>query len=330
LKPPLPDDSLPLMAPDDDENELEELAARLSASGRYRVLRRLEPRPREPAAAGIEIRLGVFLDVETTGLDSARDEIIELAMVPFTYGLGGEVFDFGEPFQSYNEPKRPIPPEITALTGIDDATVSGQRLDEAAIRRFVAPAVLILAHNAAFDRQFAERASDIFTTKAWACSMTQVDWSSEGYEGAKLSYLATQAGFFYDRHHAVHDCYAGLELLSRPLPRSGRSGLAQLLERARRPSFRIWAENSPFDLKDQLKARGYRWNGDGNPGPRAWYVDVDAEGREAELKFLKRKSISERWSCWCGLSRHTSDFQVACRAPGSICISAKKREGAFR
>lgn len=43
---------------------------------------------------------------------------------------------------------------------------------------------------------------------------------------------------------------------------------------------------APFELKDQLKARGYRWNGDGGPQPRAWYVDVPEAAREAELKFL--------------------------------------------
>jgi DNA polymerase-3 subunit epsilon len=50
---------------------------------------------------------------------------------------------------------------------------------------------------------------------------------------------------------------------------------------------RIWAENSPFELKDLLKARGYRWNADGIGGPRAWYVDVPEAARDAELGFLQ-------------------------------------------
>ena len=54
--------------------------------------------------------------------------------------------------------------------------------------------------------------------------------------------------------------------------------------------FTIFAENSPFDMKDHLKARGYRWNGDGGPQPRAWYVDVPQAAREAELKFLHEES----------------------------------------
>jgi DNA polymerase-3 subunit epsilon len=49
----------------------------------------------------------------------------------------------------------------------------------------------------------------------------------------------------------------------------------------------VWAENSPFYLKDVLKARGYRWNGDGGGPPRAWYIDVPDHAREAEVAFLK-------------------------------------------
>jgi DNA polymerase-3 subunit epsilon len=267
--------------------DLEAMAAKLEAAGTYRVLRKLAPRPSREPPAGTRMRQGLFVDTETTGLDPARDEIIELAMIPFTYGLDGEVYAVGEAFQQLREPSKPIPPEITAITGIDDAMVAGHRIDPEEVAHFAAPARLVVAHNAAFDRKFLERLCETFTTKPWACSMSQINWAAEGYEGAKLAYLATGAGFFYDRHRATHDCLAAIELLAKVHPRSGRTGLAQLLERARQPSFRIWAENSPFDLKDVLKARGYRWNGEGSGAPRAWYIDVDEAAREAEIAFLK-------------------------------------------
>lgn len=117
--------------------------------------------------------------------------------------------------------------------------------------------------------------------------MSQVDWAGEGHEGTKLAYLAVGAGFFYERHRATNDCLAAIKLLSLPLPRSGRLALGKLLETARAPTWRIWAENSPFELKDSLKARGYRWNSDTGGAPRAWYVDVDEADRDAELEFLK-------------------------------------------
>jgi DNA polymerase-3 subunit epsilon len=263
------------------------MATTLETSGAYRVLRRLAPRvPIEPPA-GVVTRQGLFVDTETTGLDPTRDEIIELAMVPFTYGSDGQIYCVGEPFQQLRQPSKPIPPEVTAITGIDDAMVAGHRMNLDDISRFAAPASLVVAHNAAFDRKFLERLCEMFNTKPWACSMSQVDWAAEGYEGTKLSYLACGAGFFYERHRAVQDCLAGIELLARVHLRSGRTGLAQLLERARAPSYRIWAENSPFDLKDLLNARGYRWNGEGSGAPRAWYIDVNEAERDAEIAFLK-------------------------------------------
>lgn len=270
-------------------DDLEYYARALEDSGEYRVLRRLTARPPLPVSAGIATRRGLFVDVETTGLDPTRHEIIELAMVPFVYGLDGVIYSVEEPFHRLRQPSQPIPAEITALTGIDDAMVANRAIDPSEVTAFAAEAVLIIAHNAAFDRRFLERFCSSFTTTAWACSMTQVDWSNEGHEGLKLSYLATGAGFFYDRHRASHDCMAALELLARPLHKSGRLALTELLERARIPTWRIWAENSPFELKDDLKARGYRWNGDGNGTPRAWYIDVVEELRETELEYLKNE-----------------------------------------
>ena len=117
--------------------------------------------------------------------------------------------------------------------------------------------------------------------------MAEPPWREEGFEGAKLAYLAAQCGFFYDKHRALNDCLATLEILSRPLPVSGRSALAHLLQRARRPSWRLWAEAAPFEQKDLLKARGYRWNGEENGAPRAWWIDVPLDALDAEVRFLR-------------------------------------------
>jgi DNA polymerase-3 subunit epsilon len=71
------------------------------------------------------------------------------------------------------------------------------------------------------------------------------------------------------------------------LPTTGTTALAVLLEQARKKTMRVWAEQSPFDLKDSLKRRGYRW-GDGNDGrPRSWYIDLDESKLDDEIAFLK-------------------------------------------
>ena len=78
-----------------------------------------------------------------------------------------------------------------------------------------------------------------------------------------------------------------LDVLAYELPATGLPALAVLLDAARKPTVRVWAEQSPFELKDSLKKRGYRWN-DGSDGrPKSWYVDVCETAIDGELAFLK-------------------------------------------
>ncbi|WP_130730685.1 3'-5' exonuclease [Komagataeibacter xylinus] len=268
-------------------DQMEHMATTLEGTGRYRVLRPLAPRvlAEYPPEAGT--RLGMFLDLETTGLSAVKDEIIEFGIVPFVYTLDGRILGSLEPFSRLREPSRPIPPQITALTGITPAMVAGQSVTPEEVASFVAPASLIIAHNADFDRKFAERFTPAFTTKPWACSMKDVDWAAEGFEGRKLSYLGMQAGFWFDGHRAVDDCLAGIAILDRVLPVSGQPALAALLENARQVRCRIWAENAPYEFKDQLRQRGYRWNDGTDGNPRAWSISLPEAEVEAELAYLK-------------------------------------------
>ena len=60
----------------------------------------------------------VFFDLETTGLDTRRDRIVELALIRFMPD-GEEI----ERTRRFN-PEMPIPPEATAIHGITDADVA--------------------------------------------------------------------------------------------------------------------------------------------------------------------------------------------------------------
>jgi len=234
------------------------MAEALSRSTDYRVLRRLVPRTIFTPSVGESTKTGILLDTETTGLDPRKDEVIELGMVKFDYLPDGRVGGVRDVFSSFNEPSVPIPTEVTALTGITDEMVAGQRIDEAAVSAFVEDAVIVIAHNAGFDRKFAERYWPVFERKAWGCSATEVEWRQHGFEGSRLGYLLNGAGFFHQAHRAVDDCHALLEILALELPTTGTPALAVLLAQARKKTMRIWAEQSPFDLKDALKRRDYR------------------------------------------------------------------------
>ena len=267
---------------------LEEMAEAVEASGRYRILRRIEPRTIIDAPDGTPTRRGIFLDVETTGLDPLTDEITELAMLPFDYSDDGRIFAVHEPFEALRDPGRPIPPAITALTGISDSMVAGKAIDPREAADFFRSALLI-SHNAEFDRPFCEKFCPDFATAAWACSWREVPWKEEGFDGARLSQLAAGHGLFFDGHRAVHDCWAGIEILARPLPRSGRRALAALLESARRPRWRVWAAGAPYAKRASLKERGYRWSDGNNGRPKSWYADVDDDAIEGERRYLREE-----------------------------------------
>ncbi len=92
----------------------------------------------------------IAFDLETTGLDAASDEIIEIGIARFR---DGELVD---QYQSLIKPSKPIPPEITQLTGIDPEDVEDQPrihevLDDVARVMGDLP---IVAHNVQFDVAF--------------------------------------------------------------------------------------------------------------------------------------------------------------------------------
>lgn len=91
-----------------------------------------------------------FIDVETTGFDPYRDEIIEIGAV---IARGPEIIDR---FQTLVSPSKPVPHEVTQLTGIDDEMLKGAPVIEAIVCKlgdFVGDRDLV-AHNANFDRTF--------------------------------------------------------------------------------------------------------------------------------------------------------------------------------
>jgi DNA polymerase-3 subunit epsilon len=274
----------------DAANDLLQMAQILEKSGDYKVLRRLVPRDVITSnCADQPFRVGILLDVETTGLDAKKDEVIELGMVKFAYLPDGRVAHVIDSFGALNEPTNPIPAEITHITGISNDMVAGERINTAAVLAFVADANIVIAHNANFDRKFAERYWPAFEHKPWACSATEIDWRSHGFEGSRLGYLLMGAGLFHTAHRAVDDCRALLEILAITLTKTEQPALASLLDRARRNTVRIWAENSPYDLKDNLKKRGYRWN-DGSDGrPKSWHIEIDEALLDSEITYLRQE-----------------------------------------
>ena len=274
----------------------DEMADKLSAHPDFKVKRRLVPILDFGPGSGAPTKRVLILDTETTGLDWRAENIIELAMLSVAVDMQtGQPVGVVEVYEDFEDPGRPIPAEIVKLTGITNQDVKGQKLNEAKIIDMVQRADLIVAHNASFDRPFVENRFEVFEHKAWACSFAGINWKSQGLGSAKLEFLCSELGWFYDAHRAQVDCHALLRVLSAPLKAQPgdmpSTGLQQLFKSAEQARTVVKAFGSPFETKDKLKARGYRWDAEA----KVWSTAVmSVQALEAEADWLKSQVYGGR------------------------------------
>ena len=287
------------------------MAQALDAHPDYKVLRRLVPRDDWGTTTTSETKRVIVLDTETTGLDAKNERIIELALLSVLVDTTtGQPVGPVTTYESFEDPGKPIPPAITEITGIDDSMVRGQRIDDARVAELVQAADLIVAHNAGFDRPFVEARLPVFATRAWNCSFAGIDWKAQGSGSAKLEFLAHERGWFYDAHRALVDCHALLQVLATPL-KNGQSGLQQLLQGASNTRYKLRATGAPFEAKDALKARGYRWDNEN----RVWWTTLmgQAAALQQEADWLKANAYNGR-SARVQIEAQTALVQFSARA----------------
>ncbi len=270
-----------------DQPDIAAAAALLDAHPNYRVLRSLPPAETLVSMLPpmLPLRVAAIVDVETTGLFAGLDEVIELAIQRVRFDALGRIVEVGTPQSWLQQPIDPVTPEITAITGLTDAMLAGQRIDIDTATAMIASADVVIAHNAAFDRPFIDLLLPDARGAAWACSMCEIDWRAHGFEGRALNHLVYQAGtggYFFGGHRAATDVLALLHLLGHPVGDDGGTMLCQLIATAETPSVKVMAVGAPFDHKDALKRRGYRWDA----GRQHWWTAVTAADEARERAFL--------------------------------------------
>jgi DNA polymerase-3 subunit epsilon len=298
------------------------LAQLLSQHPDYRVLRRLTPVDQffTPTATSV-IRRGLILDTETTGT-KRTDKVIELGMILFEFDAStGQAFRVLERFDELEDPGMAIPEASTKVNGITDDMVKGKRVNDDEVNRIAALADVVIAHNSGFDRPYVEERWPTFASKAWACSLRQINWAEEGIGSPKLDYIASRLGFFYDAHRAIADCDALLHMLQTPLPVSGNLGLKFLLDEYQSGSVNLAAIASPFATKDILSGRRvevegferkYIWKGE--EGYKYWHIDLPEDLVSAEIAWLKANIYGGK-NFAVSLGRYTAFNRFSLREP---------------
>jgi DNA polymerase-3 subunit epsilon len=163
-----------------------------------------------------------LIDVETTGMDSAVDRIVEIGIV---FGKGGEIV---ERKSWLINPQVPMPEESRAVHGISDEMLAGQPTfaEVAAEIAAALTGVIPSAYNAFFDRSFIlaelERVGYGRDTlpPALAPSVEWIDplvWARELHEMEKsksLGEVSARLGIALETaHRATDDAEAALKVL---------------------------------------------------------------------------------------------------------------------
>ena len=159
----------------------------------------------------------IVLDLETTGLDPLRDEIIEFGVVRVCLDVHTH-----PTFQTLVKPKRKIPKKITEITGITQEMVDGEGIDPSdALAQFIEfiGDLPIVTYNAEFDMGFirnAARQQGITISNRYACALKRARRAWPDLPSHRLSYIADVEGLpNNDAHRALGDCERALNLFVR-------------------------------------------------------------------------------------------------------------------
>ena len=169
----------------------------------------LQPMITNPSDKKISDEEFVVFDIETLGLNSHTNEIIEIGAVKIK---GGRVTDR---YSQLINPGRPIPYHISEITSItDDQVADKPKIDQVIgeFVKFVGDAVLV-AHNAPFDMGFIKRDVKKYLNIDYKCSVIDtLQMARDLFPDLKrfgLGDLNKALGLSLEKHHrAVDDSQA--------------------------------------------------------------------------------------------------------------------------
>ena len=155
----------------------------------------------------------VVFDIETTGLSKETESITEIGAVKV---VDGKIIDR---FSTFVNPERPIPAEITKLTGITNEMVADAPVITEILPRFLefCQDAVLVAHNANFDTGFirlnAERKCGIEVKNTVLDTLELSRSLLPELKKHKLDIVCEQLGVSLEGHHrAVNDAEATAEV----------------------------------------------------------------------------------------------------------------------
>ena len=232
-----------------------------SAPAPARVQKRSAPAasPQPVAAESAAVRTLLIIDTETTGLDPHLDHCLEVGVILFDVPSRQVLAQ-----QSFL-----LPVEANAAEAINRIPAAATNLPQpwrpalSYLQSLLDAADVLVAHNAAFDRQWFGRGHLPATDKPWLCSMEEMRWPAERLLRSRPSVRDLALAYeipVWAAHRALTDCIYLAEVFRRC------DELEQLVERGLEPRQLMRAQVS-YDDRHLARDAGFRWN---EPVKGAW------------------------------------------------------------
>jgi DNA polymerase III subunit epsilon len=182
---------------------------------------RLDTRYADLSRLPLEALDYVVVDTETTGLNIARDEIVQIGAVRI---VGGKVLE-GDSFERLVNPGRPIPPDSIRFHGVTDDMVAHAPGIAEILEEFLdyAGDAVLIGHNIAFDLSFMNRTKPVGNAAldTMLLSIGAFAWRRDHtLDGLAEHFDETVT----DRHTALGDAELTARIFLRLLPELDRVG----------------------------------------------------------------------------------------------------------
>ena len=214
--------------------------------------------PEPPSQQPLPERL-LILDTETTGLDPQRDRCIEIGAVLFDLPRRSVLSQVSLLLPCDQNPAQAVNGIEPALTQQPQPWQQGLQWFEA----LLASADLVVAHNAAFDRQWFGIAPLPPIHKPWLCTMEDIRWPAERRLRSNPSVRDLALAYsvpVWAAHRALTDCIYLAQVFERC------ADLETLLQQGLEPR-RLYRARVSYEERHRAREAGFRWN---DPVSGAW------------------------------------------------------------
>ena len=204
-----------------------------------------------------------FIDFETTGLVATFDKVIEGCVILMEYDENNNLTKLVDMYESFNDPQIDIPENIIKITMITNDLVKGKVLEWSKFNSLIDQADVVVAHNVKFDKSFLIQQGGYKGIKKYGCSMDMIDWKSKhGQDCRKLGHLAFEHGLIAEKsHRAIDDVKLLIKLLKQKTKGNPEiTYFQEMMGKLNDKMFVIDAIAAPYEKKDLLKEKGFRWN----------------------------------------------------------------------